>query len=164
MTEFIKINYPKFKFPDTNWYTYPYMDSTSKFYKLYRENENIPLYFASGDFDSDSLINYILYIGKGEVGDSVVTSYKYKYVLLHGSENGYKVFSFKFNQIYGGDLRYIENVIMIISPEDLKSTFSNRIGEKQIKHTLFVFASHLSVDCFYWDGEKYKMINYVLTK
>ena len=66
---------------------------------------------------------------------------------------------FLFDQTYGGDVEYLESKLMTISAQEFINTFPEKADKLNIKYTLFVFASHMSINCFFWDGKKYREIN-----
>ena len=155
---FIKNYYPKYSFPKIIWYTWQNDHANIWLQNIYKKTNGFPPYCASGDFNGDGYTDYFCHIGYGVVDPSYKNQYMHRYILLHGSKEGLNEYPLENKQLSGGQVACIETILISINPDTLLKLYPNKLKGYTIKNISVLMSSHMSIKCFFWDGQKYQKI------
>ena len=157
--KYIAIYYPDYRFPLLEWYTYDAKGSKQIIKSILNTTKGNPPWFSSGDFNGDNYIDYVLHVGKGTVPYDGKESYRFTYVILHGSNSGPTEVKSYLSQEWGGQVHVIEEKLVSYNAESIKRQYPKIAKMERIKNSVFLISSHTSINCYYWDDNQYKEVN-----
>ena len=156
---YIAINYPDYNYPHLSWFINTASSSADDIESILKTtNGNLP-WLAIGDYNGDKYLDYVLHIGKGSIPYSGNESYLYTYVILHGSKSGLVEIKTRLNDTWGGQLNCIEGKLVSYDAKTIKKLYPKISKNENIKNSVFLIYSMLSINCYYWDDNQYKRVN-----